>query len=115
MVAIVLLGLLVFLVAATPWRRLPAGGRLWALVAGLNALIFFSLPTTAATSPWRPVVGRVLTASAGLSLALLVLGLVLWRRHAAAPGVGAVWVAPLVIGALPSLVYAFFWVIGPLY
>jgi hypothetical protein len=115
MIAVVLLGLLVFLLAATPWRRLPAGGQLWALAACLNALIFFSLPTTAATSPWRPVVGRVLAASAGLSLALLVLGLVLWRHHGAVPGAGAVWVAPLVIGALPSVFYAFFWVIGPLY
>ena len=115
MIAIVLLDLLLFLLAATPWRRPPAEGRLWALAGCLNALIFFSLPTTAATSPWRPVVGRVLAASAGLSLALLVLGLVLRRRHAAVPGAGAVWVAPLVIAALPSVFYAFFWTIGPLY
>jgi hypothetical protein len=115
MIAIVLLSVLVLLLAATPWRRLAAGGRLWALAACLNALIFFSMPTTAATSPWRPIVGRVLATSAGLSLALLVLGLVLWRRQAAVPGAGAAWVAPLVIGALPSVFYAFFWVIGPLY
>jgi hypothetical protein len=115
MLAIGLLGLLVFLLAATPWRRLPARGRLWALAACLNTLIFCSLPTTAATSPWRPVVGRVLAAGAGLSLALLVLGLVPWRRNAAVPGAGAVWVAPLIIGAVPSVFYAFFWVIGPLY
>jgi hypothetical protein len=115
MIAIVLGGLLLFLVAATPWRRLPAVGRLWGLAACLNALIFFSLPTTAATSPWRPVVGRVLAASAGLSLALLVMGLMLRRRHAAVPGAGAVWVTPLIIGALPSMFYAFFWAIGPRY
>jgi hypothetical protein len=115
MIAIVLLILLVLLLAATPWRRLTAGGRLWALAACLNALIFFSMPATTATSPWRPIVGRVLSSSAGLSLALIVLGLVLWRHQAAVPGAGAAWVAPLVIGALPSLFYAFFWVIGPLY
>lgn len=115
MIAIVLLGLLGSLIAATPWRGLPSGGRLWALAACLNALIFFSLPTTAATSPWRPVLGRVVAVSAGLSLGLLVLGLVLRRRHAAVRGAGAVWVAPLVIGALPGLFYAFFWLIGPLY
>ena len=115
MIGIVLLILLALLLAATPWRRLPAGGRLLTLVACCNALIFFSMPTTAATSPWRSIVVRVLAVSSGVSVVLLVIGLVLWRHQAAVPGAGAAWIAPLIIGGLPSLFYAFFWVIGPLY
>src|SRR2546427_690944 len=60
MIAIVILILFILLVLTTPWRRLSAPARLWALVACSNALVFFGMPTTPATSPWRPIVGRVL-------------------------------------------------------
>jgi hypothetical protein len=64
MIAVVLLLLIVLLLAVTPWRPLPMAGRLWAVAALLNALVFFGMPTTPATSAWRPVVSRVLAASA---------------------------------------------------
>jgi hypothetical protein len=57
----------------------------------------------------------VLAASAATSLALLVLGVILRQRHAAAGEIWGAWVGPLILGALPVLLYAFFWVIGPLY
>jgi hypothetical protein len=80
MIAVVLFLLIVLLLAVTPWRRLPMAGRLWAVAALLNALVFFGMPTTPATSPWRPVVSRVLAASAATSFALLLLGLILRQR-----------------------------------
>src|SRR5688572_29054134 len=64
MIAVVLLVLILVFLAATPWRRLPTPGRIWAAGALLNSLVFFGMPTTAATSPWRPVVGWVLAGSA---------------------------------------------------
>jgi hypothetical protein len=73
------------------------------------------MPTTPATSPWRPVVGRVLAASAATSLVLLVLGLFLRQRHTAAGEIGGAWMGPLVLGALPVVLYSFFWIVGPLY
>jgi hypothetical protein len=115
MIAFALLVLVLLLLAATPWRRLPVAGRCWAAATLLNALIFFSMPTTQATSPWRPAVGRVLAASAAMSLALFVLGLILRQRHSAAGEVAGAWVGPLILGALPVVLYTFFWVIGPLY
>ena len=115
MIAVVLLILILLLLAATPWRRLPTAGQFWAVAALLNASVFFGMPTTPATSPWRPVVARVLAASAVTSLSLLVLGLMLRHRHlAAAVGDGA-WVGPLIVSALPVVLYTFFWVVGPLY
>ena len=115
MIAIVLLLGSLVLMAATPWRRLPLDGRLWAAAALLNTVVFFAMPTTPATSPWRPVVARVLAGSAVASLLLLILGLILWRRHGTLASGGGVWVAPLVFGALPGAFYAFFWMVGPLY
>jgi hypothetical protein len=114
MIAVVLLLLIVLLLAATPWRRLPMAGRLWAVAALLNALVFFGMPTTPATSPWRPVVSRVLAASAATSLALLVLGLIL-RQRATSGEIRGAWVGPIILGALPVVLYTFFWVVGPLY
>jgi hypothetical protein len=96
MIAVVLFLLIVLLLAATPWRRLPLVGRLWAVAALLNALVFFGMPTTPATSPWRPVVSRVLAASAATSLALVVLGLILRQRYATSGEIRG-------------------WVVGPLY
>jgi len=115
MIAFLILGLVALLLLTTSWRQLPVSGRVWALAACLNALVFFSMPTTAATSPWRPLVGRVLAASAGASFALLALGLMLRHRQAAASRTSAAWVGPLILGALPGVFYTFFWVIGPLY
>ena len=114
MIVVVLLAVLGVLLATTPWNRLTTTGRLWALAAGLNTLIFFSMPITAATSPWRPVIGRVLAVSAGVSLLLLLLGLGLRHRHVAHAGLAA-WLGPLIVGALPGVFYVFFWIIGPLY
>ena len=115
MIAVALLVLILLLLAATPWRRLPLAGRFWAVAALLNTLVFFGMPTTPATSPWRPVVGHVLAASAATSLALLVLGLILRQRHAAAGEIRGAWVGPLILGTLPVVFYSFFWVVGPLY
>ena len=115
MIAVVLLLLVVLLLAATPWRRLPMAGRLWAAAALLNALVFFGMPTTPATSPWRPVVSRVLAASAATSLALLVLGLILRHRFATSGETGGAWLGPIILGALPVVLYTFFSVVGPLY
>jgi hypothetical protein len=115
MITVVILALIVLLLAATPWRGLPLAGQLWAMANFLNTLVFFSMPTTPATSLWRPVVARVLATSAGASLALLVLGLILRQRHAAAREVRAAWAGPLILGALPGVFYTFLWVIGPLY
>jgi len=114
MIAVVILGVLVSLLVVTPWRQLTAGNRLWVLAAGLNTLVFFSMPTTPATSPWRPVVGRILAASAGVSLTLFLLGLLLRQRRVGA-GTMVAGLGPLILGALPAAFYAFFWVIGPLY
>jgi hypothetical protein len=115
MIAVVLLVLILLLLAATPWRRLPMAGQCWAAGGLLNVLIFFGMPTTPATSPWRPVVGHVLATSAAISLALLALGLILRQRHSAAGEVAGGWVGPLILSALPVVFYTFFWVIGPLY
>jgi hypothetical protein len=115
MIAVALLVLILLLLAATPWRRLPLAGQCWAAATLLNALIFFGMPTTQATSPWRPVVGRVLAASAAIGLAHLVLGLILRQRHSATDEVAGAWVGPLILGALPVVLYTFFWVIGALY
>jgi hypothetical protein len=115
LIAVTLLVLILLLLAATPWRRLPVGGQVWAVVAMLNAMVFFTLPTTPATSPWRSVVGRALATCAVASFALLVLGLILRKRHAAGGGAGGAWVGPLILGALPMVLYTFFRVVGPLY
>src|SRR5687768_3982404 len=115
MITVVILAALALLLVATPWRRLTLGGRVWALAACLNALAFFSMPTTAATSPWRPVVGRMLATSAGVSLVLLLVGFLIRQRHVVPSDSEAAWLAALVLGALPGLFYTFFWIIGPLY
>ena len=115
MIAIGILVLFIFLLVITPWRRLTISGRLWASAACFNTVVFFSMPTTPATSPWRPVVGGVLAASAGLSLVLALLGLVFRRGKAVEPEARAALRAPLIIGALPAAFYIFFWLIGPLY
>lgn len=115
MITIALLVLIFVLLAVTPWRRLPLVGQFWAAAALLNTLVFFSMPTTLATSVWRPVVGRVLFVSAALSFVLLVLGLILRKSHAAAGEIGSAWVGPLILVGLPAVLYTFFWVIGPLY
>ena len=114
MIAVVILAVLGVLLVTMPWKRLTPAGRLWALAACLNAVIFFSMPTTPATSPWRPVVGWVLTVSAGVSLICLLLGLLLRHRHVP-DAYSAAWLGPLILGALPCVFYAFFWIIGPLY
>jgi hypothetical protein len=106
MITVLIFALAVLLLAMIPLRRLPLAGQLWTMAAFLNTVIFFSMPTMAATSPWRPVVARMLATSAGASLALLVLGLILRRRQAAE--VRAAWVGPLILGALPSVFYTFF-------
>ena len=111
MIVIGLLVLVLFLVATTPWSRLPSSGRFWIAAVLLNTLVFFCMPTTPATSPWRPVVSRVLAASATVSLALFVLGLQLRRRDTSSRA----WIGPLTLGALPAFLYGFFWLIGPLY
>jgi hypothetical protein len=115
MIAFLILVLVALLLLTTSWSRLPVSGRVWAFAACLNALVFFSMPTMAATSPWRPIVGRVLAASAGASLAFLALGLMLRHRQTAGASTGAAWVGPLILGTLPGVFYTFFWVIGPLY
>jgi hypothetical protein len=115
MIAIVLGLLILALLARTPWRRLPMAVRVWAALASINTLVFFGTPTTPATSPWRPVVGRVLAGSAVASLALLVVGLILLQRYGAVNTRGSGWAGPLIIAALPIVSYAFFRIIGPLY
>jgi hypothetical protein len=115
MISVVLLILIVLLLAATPWRGLPLAGRFWAVAVLLNTLVFFSLPTTPATSPWRPVVQRTLAASAGMGLVLFAVGLILRKRQGTAPDIGRAWVGPLILGLLPAALYAFFLLIGPLY
>ena len=115
MIAVVILICFILLVVMTPWRQLRTSARLWVLVACSNACVFFAMPTTPATSPWRPIVGRVLATSAAVSLSLAVLGLVLRRRPTIGPGAPSALLAPLIIGALPAAFYIFFWVIGPLY
>jgi hypothetical protein len=115
MVALVVLLLILLLLGLTPWQRLPMAGRLWTVAALINTLVFLGMPTTAATSPWRPVVARVLASSAATSLGLLILGLIL-RRYLAPLGMGGRgWAAPLILGAVPIAFYTFFWIIGPLY
>lgn len=112
MIAIGLLVLMLLLVARTPWGRLSRAGRFWTGAALLNAGIFFAMPVTPATSPWRPVVARVLAASAAASFALFVVGLQLRRRHSEA---SRGWTGPLILVVLPAFFYAFFWLVGPLY
>ena len=115
MIAIGILVLFIFLLVVTPWGQLTISGRLWASAACFNTVVFFSMPTTPATSPLRAVVGIVLAASASLSLVLALLGLVFGRGKAVKLGARAALRAPLIIGALPAAFYLFFWVIGPLY
>jgi hypothetical protein len=115
MVTVVSLALTVTVFLATSWRRLPVSGRLWLLGAGLNYLVFFGMPTTPATSLWRPIVGRALAVSAVTSFALFVVGMILRHTHPEQGRMWSSWTGPLVIGALPAVFYAFFWAIGPLY
>ena len=111
MIAVGLIVVVLVLLASTPWRRLPRSGRFWAAAVLLNTLMFFCAPTTPATSPWRPVISRVLIASATVSFALFVIGLQLRRRH----GSSHDWMGLLILGVLPTFLYGFFWMIGPLY
>ena len=115
MVALVVFLLILLLLGLTPWQQLPMAGRLWTVAALLNTLIFLVMPTTVATSPWRPVVARVMAASAATSLGLLVLWLILRRRIGPPAMGGSGWAAPLILGAVPIAFYLFFWTIGPLY
>jgi hypothetical protein len=115
MIVLAIFLLLVFLLLLTPWRQLSPSARLWALAGCINAGIFFSMRTTPATSPWRPVVARVIAACAGASFVVALVGLVLRWREGTDGGAGAAWLAPFVIGALPGVFYVFFWIIGPLY
>jgi hypothetical protein len=94
------------LLARIRWRRLLPAGQLWALSAMVNAILFFGMPTTAATSAWRPVVGGVLAGTAGVSFGLLMLGLVL-RERLAGPSAAVAWRAALILAALPGVFYAF--------
>jgi hypothetical protein len=89
--------------------------RLWLIGAVINTAVFLSLPTTAATSSWRPVVGATVASSAGLSLVLLVLGCLLRERAGRVANHKAVGVASLLVSGLPFAFYGFFWLIGPLY
>ena len=111
MIAVGLIVVVLVLLATTPWGRLPRLGKLWAAAVLLNTLVFFCMPVTPATSPWRPVVSRVLVASATVSFALFVLGLQLQRRHASSHA----WMGLLILGVLPACLYGFFRLIGPLY
>jgi hypothetical protein len=115
MVALLVLLLILLLLGLIPWRRLPRAGRLWTVAAMVNTSIFLGMPTTTATSPWRPVVARVMVASVVTSLGLLVLGLVLRRRLGPPASGGSGWAAPLILSAVPIAFYTFFRIIGPLY
>lgn len=115
MIVVIFAVVVIVVLAVTSWRRLPMTGRLWALANFLNTLVFFSIPTTPATSSLRPTVAQVAATSATASLVLVAVGLMLRRRYAAAGEFRAVWVGPLILGALPGAFYTFFWVIGPLY
>lgn len=108
MIALLLLVIMAALLIATPWRRLPLPARLWALTACLNAFVSFTMPTTVATSPWRPVVARVLALCSGVSVALVVLGFVLWRRYAVAASARSVWIGPLIHRRPPVLALRLF-------
>jgi len=112
MIVLVLLVVFGGLAFAIPWRRLPILARIWAVVACLNTIVVLSLPTTLATSPWRQVVGRVIAICFVLSLSLVAGGLALRPRVLRAGGGTLAWLAPLLIGALPALLWgllAIFW------
>jgi hypothetical protein len=109
------LALVVVLFLTASWRRLAASGRLWSVAACLNSLVFFGMPTMPATSPWRPLVARVLATSAAASVALVVVGVIRRRSQHETARTRPLWAGLLVIGALPAVFYAFFWAIGPLY
>lgn len=105
--------LLLFLI--TRPRGLPARARGWGSVSCLNALVFVILPATAATSPLRPIVGRVILASIGLSVLLVVVGLALWWLHRDEPDERASWTPAFLTAALPAFFGWLLWVIGPVY
>lgn len=110
MIALLLLVVLVVLLFTTPWRQLPRTGQTWALISCLNTLVCFSLPTTPATSPWRPVVSRALVLTVALSLALFIIGLGLSRRRVG--GLRATgWLAPLIVSALPIATQLLLWLL----
>lgn len=111
MIALVLLAVLGALLVATPWRRLPRAGRVWALAAFANLALFVSLPQAAATSPWRPLVASLAAACAATSAGLIAVGLLLRTRAAGQPRPG-VWIGPLVAAAFPALFYSSCWLIG---
>jgi hypothetical protein len=105
MIALALLVVFGGLAFAIPWRRLPILARTWAVAACLNTILVLSLPTTPATSPWRPVVSRLIAIGVVLSLSLVAGGLAL-RPHLLRAGGGTVaWLAPLLIGALPAFLW----------
>lgn len=105
--------LLPFLIAR-PWR-LPAGAKLWGSAALLNALVFVTLPQTAATSPLRPVVDGVAMANVVLSVLLTVGGLMLWWSQRAGPDGRYERTVYLLAAALPAFFGLLFWVVGPFY
>ncbi|MGH7517094.1 MAG: hypothetical protein ACREOC_06450 [Gemmatimonadales bacterium] len=111
MIALILLAVIGALLVATPWHRLRRAGRVWALAAFANLALFVSLPQTAATSPWRPLVASLAAACAATSAGLIAVGLLLRSRAGGQPRPG-MWIGPLVAAAFPALFYSSCWLIG---
>ena len=89
----------------TPWRKLSGVERVWAALAYGVTTLAFSLPTTPATSPWRPVIDRAEATATVTSAALVIAGAWLMARRGARAARPLGLLGICVVAALPALLW----------
>jgi hypothetical protein len=109
LIGVVLVLVVVGAVVTTPWRGLSQRERVWAVLACVVTVAMFALPVTAATSPWRRVVGIALDVCIGASVALLLYGVALARARRVAGRPAGHLVLPGMVAALPVVLVALNW------
>lgn len=86
---------------AIPWKGMPIPRRIWAIAGALNAIACLSVPTTAATSPWRARMDALSAITYWASLILTLVGCALWFGSDAPNRKPRQWLAALILCALP--------------
>jgi hypothetical protein len=115
MIIIVLAVVLACAAFFTPWRALSATERAWAGLCWLAAIGTFAVPTTPATSAWRPVADHALQICLIGCAVLAVAGGLLLRARRAAGRPAAPLLPVFAVLGLPLLAVAalaLLWFIG---